>query len=242
MTSHPWDLSDRLIAALADCPSVCEHLHLPVQSGDDAVLRRMGRQYTIEHYRERLDPDPRGRPGHHRLDRRHRRLLRRDRGAVRATLRAARGRSATTRSSPRPTRRGPARPRRASPTTCPRTIKRRRLNELLAVQEGDRPRAQPGVAGPRRRGARRHDHAAHERTPTTPMRERAPPRPARPTASGCPAERVATSSSTSRESRSCSAARSPCASIMPARMPCAGRSSRRNNRPSVDTGENAPLP
>jgi tRNA-2-methylthio-N6-dimethylallyladenosine synthase len=55
VTSHPWDLSDRLIAALAECPSVCEHLHLPVQSGDDAVLRRMGRQYTIAHYRERLD-------------------------------------------------------------------------------------------------------------------------------------------------------------------------------------------
>jgi tRNA-2-methylthio-N6-dimethylallyladenosine synthase len=54
VTSHPWDLSDRLIAALAECPSVCEHLHLPVQSGDDAVLRRMGRQYTIEHYLERL--------------------------------------------------------------------------------------------------------------------------------------------------------------------------------------------
>ena len=54
VTSHPWDLSDRLIATMADCPSVCEHLHLPVQSGDDAVLRRMGRQYTIEHYLERL--------------------------------------------------------------------------------------------------------------------------------------------------------------------------------------------
>ena len=54
VTSHPWDLSDRLIAALADCPSVCEHLHLPVQSGSDAVLRRMGRQYSIEHYLERL--------------------------------------------------------------------------------------------------------------------------------------------------------------------------------------------
>jgi tRNA-2-methylthio-N6-dimethylallyladenosine synthase len=54
VTSHPWDLSDRLIEALAECPSVCEHLHLPVQSGDDAVLRRMGRQYTIEHYQERL--------------------------------------------------------------------------------------------------------------------------------------------------------------------------------------------
>jgi tRNA-2-methylthio-N6-dimethylallyladenosine synthase len=54
VTSHPWDLSDRLIAAMAECPSVCEHLHLPVQSGDDAMLRRMGRQYTVEHYLERL--------------------------------------------------------------------------------------------------------------------------------------------------------------------------------------------
>ena len=54
VTSHPWDLSDRLIAAMADCPSLCEALHLPVQSGDDAMLRRMGRQYTIEHYLERL--------------------------------------------------------------------------------------------------------------------------------------------------------------------------------------------
>ena len=50
VTSHPWDLSERLIAAMAECPSVCEHLHLPVQSGDDAVLRRMGRQYTVDSY------------------------------------------------------------------------------------------------------------------------------------------------------------------------------------------------
>jgi tRNA-2-methylthio-N6-dimethylallyladenosine synthase len=54
VTSHPWDLSDRLVAAMAECPSVCEALHLPVQSGDDAVLRRMGRQYSIAHYLERL--------------------------------------------------------------------------------------------------------------------------------------------------------------------------------------------
>ncbi len=55
ITSHPWDLSDRLIEAMADCPSLCESLHLPVQSGDDDVLRRMGRQYSTEHYLERLD-------------------------------------------------------------------------------------------------------------------------------------------------------------------------------------------
>jgi len=51
VTSHPWDLSDRLIDAMAESAAVCEHLHLPVQSGDDAVLRRMGRQYTIDAYR-----------------------------------------------------------------------------------------------------------------------------------------------------------------------------------------------
>ena len=54
ITSHPWDLSDRLIGAMAESASVCEALHLPVQSGDDAVLHRMGRQYSIEHYLERL--------------------------------------------------------------------------------------------------------------------------------------------------------------------------------------------
>jgi len=55
VTSHPWDLSERLVAAIADCPSVCEHLHLPVQAGDDTVLRRMGRQYTVAAYRELVD-------------------------------------------------------------------------------------------------------------------------------------------------------------------------------------------
>jgi len=54
ITSHPWDLSDRLIEAMAECPSVCENLHLPIQSGDDLMLQRMGRQYTVEHYLERL--------------------------------------------------------------------------------------------------------------------------------------------------------------------------------------------
>jgi tRNA-2-methylthio-N6-dimethylallyladenosine synthase len=55
ITSHPWDLGDRLVAAMAECPSVCEHLHLPVQSGSDEVLRRMGRQYAVESYLELVD-------------------------------------------------------------------------------------------------------------------------------------------------------------------------------------------
>jgi tRNA-2-methylthio-N6-dimethylallyladenosine synthase len=54
ITSHPWDLSDRLIEAMAACESVAEHLHLPIQAGDDGMLQRMGRQYTFAHYKERL--------------------------------------------------------------------------------------------------------------------------------------------------------------------------------------------
>jgi len=61
-TSHPKDLSDKLIAAMRDIPKVCEHIHLAVQSGDDDVLRRMNRKYTSEHFRERVAALRRGIP------------------------------------------------------------------------------------------------------------------------------------------------------------------------------------
>ncbi len=53
-TSHPQDLSPELIDAFADCAHLCEHLHLPVQSGSDRVLARMRRGYTLEEYLSRL--------------------------------------------------------------------------------------------------------------------------------------------------------------------------------------------
>lgn len=52
MTSHPKDLSDELIKAMAECDKVCKYLHLPVQSGSSEVLRRMNRRYTKESYLE----------------------------------------------------------------------------------------------------------------------------------------------------------------------------------------------
>jgi tRNA-2-methylthio-N6-dimethylallyladenosine synthase len=55
VTSHPKDLSDELIKAIADLPNVCEHIHLPLQSGSDAVLRRMNRRYSFENYLKRID-------------------------------------------------------------------------------------------------------------------------------------------------------------------------------------------
>ncbi|MCX6339929.1 MAG: tRNA (N6-isopentenyl adenosine(37)-C2)-methylthiotransferase MiaB [Candidatus Aureabacteria bacterium] len=51
MTSHPKDFSDELIRAMAEVPQVCEHLHLPLQSGSDKTLKVMNRGYTFESYR-----------------------------------------------------------------------------------------------------------------------------------------------------------------------------------------------
>ena len=52
LTSHPKDMSERLIEAMAHLEKVCEHLSLPLQAGDDDILRAMRRGYTVEHYRE----------------------------------------------------------------------------------------------------------------------------------------------------------------------------------------------
>ncbi|HEX9698511.1 MAG TPA: tRNA (N6-isopentenyl adenosine(37)-C2)-methylthiotransferase MiaB [Acidobacteriota bacterium] len=52
LTSHPKDLSPRLIDAMASCSHVASHLHLPVQSGSDRVLRQMNRHYTRGRYLE----------------------------------------------------------------------------------------------------------------------------------------------------------------------------------------------
>ncbi len=52
MTSHPKDLSRELVQAVADSHSLCEHFHLPVQSGSNRILKLMNRRYTREHYLE----------------------------------------------------------------------------------------------------------------------------------------------------------------------------------------------
>jgi tRNA-2-methylthio-N6-dimethylallyladenosine synthase len=135
VTSHPWDLSDRLIRALAECESVCEHLHLPVQSGDDGVLRRMGRQYTIEHYLERLDRIREAVPGI---------TISTDiivgfcgetEAGFQSTLRLLEtvryDQVFAAAYSPRP-----GTPATKLADDVPAEVKRRRLNELLALQEG----------------------------------------------------------------------------------------------------------
>lgn len=54
ITSHPKDAHTKLFSAMRDLENVCEHLHLPVQSGSDRVLRRMKREHTADWYREQV--------------------------------------------------------------------------------------------------------------------------------------------------------------------------------------------
>jgi tRNA-2-methylthio-N6-dimethylallyladenosine synthase len=52
LTNHPKDMSPKLIEAMADLDKVCEQLSLPVQAGDDRILKLMKRGYTVEHFRD----------------------------------------------------------------------------------------------------------------------------------------------------------------------------------------------
>ena len=118
-------VDDELVAALRETPTVARHLHVPLQSGDDGVLRAMGRRYDGRHVpaaaraARRLQPD----------DRRDRRLpgrgrARRSRARSRSSRRPASRRCTSSR-----TRRGRARrPRRRTPV--PREVKRERSARL----------------------------------------------------------------------------------------------------------------
>ncbi len=55
MTSHPNALTLKMIQTMTDLPKVCEHLHLPLQSGSDSVLERMNREYTYSEYVRQLE-------------------------------------------------------------------------------------------------------------------------------------------------------------------------------------------
>ena len=54
-TSHPKDMSDETLKVIAEVPNVCKHIHLPVQSGSDKILKLMNRKYTREWYMDRVD-------------------------------------------------------------------------------------------------------------------------------------------------------------------------------------------
>ncbi|MBQ0086943.1 MAG: tRNA (N6-isopentenyl adenosine(37)-C2)-methylthiotransferase MiaB [Bacteroidales bacterium] len=53
-TSHPKDMSDKVLHTMARHDNICKHIHLPVQSGSSVLLEKMNRKYTREHYLERI--------------------------------------------------------------------------------------------------------------------------------------------------------------------------------------------
>lgn len=63
MTSHPKDISDKLIDTMRECRKVCNQLHLPVQAGSNPVLKAMNRKYTREEYLEKIDKVKAALPG-----------------------------------------------------------------------------------------------------------------------------------------------------------------------------------
>lgn len=63
MTSHPKDLTEDIVYAMRDCPAICNHIHLPVQSGSNRILELMNRRYTRKRYLEIVDLFRREIPG-----------------------------------------------------------------------------------------------------------------------------------------------------------------------------------
>ena len=116
---HPKDFRPDVIEAMAECAAVCEHAHLPLQSGSTRILKRMRRTYSRERYRAlvaehaRRDPRPRA---DHRPDRR---LPRRDRGRLPARRSRSSRRSASTARSRSSSRRAAEPRRRRCPTRSP---------------------------------------------------------------------------------------------------------------------------
>lgn len=55
VTSHPQDMSDKLIETMAEYDNICKYIHLPIQSGSNRILQLMNRNYTVEHYLGRIN-------------------------------------------------------------------------------------------------------------------------------------------------------------------------------------------
>ncbi len=88
-TSHPRDFTPDIVAAIDAVPSLCDHVHLPVQSGSTRVLAAMQREYSREEYLERIAWIQSGPPPHQYHHRHHRWISGRDGGGFRADVESA---------------------------------------------------------------------------------------------------------------------------------------------------------
>ena len=132
---HPKDFREPVIAAMAECAAVCEHVHLPLQSGSSRILKAMRRTYTRERYlalveqHARRDPRPRVRHRH------HRRLPGRDRGRLPRRRSRSSRRSATTARSRSSTRRAHGTEAAAMPDQVPHEVKIERMERLVELTQ-----------------------------------------------------------------------------------------------------------
>ena len=133
---HPRDFTDDVIAAMAETPNVMPSLHMPLQSGSDAVLKRMRRSYRRDKYLGILDRVRAAMPGRGDHHRHHRRLPRRDRATTSPqTLDVVRRGAVRRARSPSSTRHGPARRPPAMDGQVPKPVVQERYERLVALQD-----------------------------------------------------------------------------------------------------------
>ena len=133
-TSHPRDFVKDIVDAIDANPVLCNHVHLPVQSGSNRVLAAMQRLYTRDEYMRRIDWMKNARRQYRHHHRHHRRLPRRDRRGFRGDARPAGRGASTIRCSASSTRRVPTPPRSRWTIRFPRRRRQRRLTILQEKQ------------------------------------------------------------------------------------------------------------
>ena len=164
---HPHDFTPDVIEAMAETPTVCEHIHFPLQSGSDRVLKAMRRSYRRERYLGWLDRIRDGDPRHRGLDRHHRGLPRGDRGGLRADRSRSSSRPPSTARSCSSTRPGRARGRPRFDDQVPKEVVQERFDRLMALQEriGAARSARPARADRRGPGRGRRQEGRRPRRP-----------------------------------------------------------------------------
>jgi tRNA-2-methylthio-N6-dimethylallyladenosine synthase len=161
-TSHPREMTPRLIEAYARLPKLVSHLHLPVQSGSDRVLAAMKRGYTAAGVQVRRPQAARGAARPLAVDRLHRRLPRRDRGRLRGDHEADR-RGRLRRLLQLPLQPAPRHAGGGSPRRHAAGVKARRLMRLQAKIEAQAQAISAAMVGTEQRilveGASKKDAA-----------------------------------------------------------------------------------
>ena len=223
---HPSHMREDVVRAHAELASVCEHIHLPLQSGSTAVLKRMRRTYSRERFLDRVALIREHVPGLRDHDRRHRRLPGGDRGGLRADARGRRGGRLRRRLHVHLLAAARHRGGRVRGRVPPARGVRRAHGAARRGGPAARPRARAALRRAHARGARRGHLAAR---PVAPARPHAAQQGRQLRAAWRRRASSSTSRSPRRRARRCRASRRPRCWPTP---PRSGRSARRSSSAS----------